>query len=99
MGTKAEPRYRAAIAKHLRRVAGTLLIIVVPAMIIGTRSSPLFLAAAAMIAAAVALLERRGRMAAEEIGRAFLAPLGMASLVFLAWAVASFGARPRQPPP
>ena len=91
MGTKAEPRYpdRAAMAKHLRRVAGTLLIIVAPAMIVGTRSSPLFLAAAAMIAAAVALLERRGRMAAEEIGQAFLTPLGMASLAFLAWAVVS----------
>ena len=91
MGTKAEPRYpdRAAMAKHLRRVAGTLLIIVAPAMIVGTRSSPLFLAAAAMIAAAVALLERRGRMAAEEIGQAFLTPLGMASLAFLAWALVS----------
>jgi O-antigen ligase len=91
MGTKAEPRYpdRAAMAKHLRRVAGTLLIIVAPAMIVGTRSSPLFLAAAAMIAATVALLERRGRMAAEAIGQAFLTPLGMASLAFLAWAVVS----------
>ena len=91
MGTKAEPRYpdRAAMAKHLRWVAGTLLIIAAPAMIVGTRSSPLFLAAAAMIAAAVALLERRGRMAAEEIGQAFLTPLGMASLAFLAWALVS----------
>jgi exopolysaccharide production protein ExoQ len=91
MGTKAEPRYpgRAAMAKHLRRAAGTLLIIVAPAMIVGTRSSPLFLAAAAMIAAAVALLERRGRLAAEEIGQAFLTPLGMASLAFLAWALVS----------
>ena len=91
MGTKAEPRYpdRAAMAKHLRWVAGTLLIIVAPAMIVGTRSSPLFLAAAAMIAAAVALLERRGRTAAEEIGQAFLTPLGMASLAFLAWALVS----------
>src|SRR5215213_9018040 len=91
MGTKAEPRYpgRAAMAKHLRRAAGTLLIIVAPAMIVGTRSSPLFLAAAALIAAAVALLERRGRMAAEAIGQAFLTPLGMASLAFLAWALVS----------
>jgi len=91
MGTKAEPRYpdRAAMAKHLRQVAGTLLIIIAPAMIVGTRSSPLFLAAAAIIAAAVALLERRGRMAAEEIGQAFLTPLGMASLAFLAWALVS----------
>ena len=91
MGTKAEPRYpdRAAVAKHLRWVAGTLLICAAPAMIVGTRSSPLFLAAVAMISAAVALLERRGRMAAEEIGQALLTPLGMASLAFLAWAVVS----------
>ena len=91
MGIKAEPRYpdRAAMAKHLRWIAGTLLIIAAPAMIVGTRSSPLFLAAAAMLAAAVALVERRGRMAAEEIGQAFLTPLGMASLAFLAWALAS----------
>jgi len=91
MGTKAEPRYpdRAAMAKRLRWVAGTLLICAAPAMIVGTRSSPLFLAAVAMIAAAVALVERRGRMAAEEIGQALLTPLGMASLAFLAWAVVS----------
>jgi exopolysaccharide production protein ExoQ len=91
MGTKAEPRYpdRAAMAKHLRWVAGTLLVCAAPAMIVATRSSPLFVAAVAMIAAAVVLVERRGRMAAEEIGQALLTPLGMASLAFLAWALVS----------
>src|SRR5215213_1813799 len=91
MGTKADPSYRDRIgmARLLRRMAGTLLVIVPAAMVVGTRSSPLFLAAAAAIAAAVVLVERRGRSTAQDIRRGVLTPLGIASLAFLAWALVS----------
>src|SRR5215207_3157800 len=91
MATKADPSYRDRIgmARRLRRMAGTLLVIVPAAMVVGTRSSPLFLAAAAAIAAAVVLVERRGRATAQDIRRGLLTPLGIASLAFLAWALVS----------
>lgn len=80
---------RARLAKALRGVAGTLLVLVPGAMVFANRSSPLLVTLAALVAALVILAEKRWRAVLRQARAALLSPLGLALLAFVAWAAAS----------
>jgi O-antigen ligase len=89
------PRRRAGAV--LERIAVGCLVAVPPAMAIAHRSSPLFVALAALAALGAAAAEDRLSELGRDLAEALSSPIGSAARAFLAWAMVSAAWSPSGP--
>ena len=91
LATSSPSASRATAADRLWSAAGVTLAVMPLAMAIASRSAPLVLTIATVLALAAVLVEGEGGAVLRRVGKALATPLGLAVVAFFAWSTVSLG--------